>query len=411
MSNVFLSRTSEQNKKICLVMIVKNEEDVIERCLSSVAPYISYWVIVDTGSSDNTISKIKEVMEGFNIPGEIHERPWIDFGSNRTESLELAKDKCDYRWVIDADDYFQPLSDKNPFQILSDDVDCYKFFYQLNGLQYYRAQMVKSNQDWVYEGVLHEYLAYKGNPEGSFQDGNIIDSAVIASISPFKRASSLEEKYLNDSKVLHKALEKEPNNARYVFYLAQSYRDAGKSEESIYWYKKRVNLGGWQEEVYYSLYMIAKLNEKLGADSKSLVEMYTQAWEYRPFRLEACYHAMRHLRNIGHNYLAYTYGLAGSQNPGCKDILFIEQEVWQWRFIDEFSLAAFFSGYPQKSVELTQKLLASDTFKIVPQPDSDRIRKNMDYFVKSLSQGNLSLKDNPVFYEPYPETETFKFTD
>ena len=46
-------------KKIALCMIVKNEEKIIERCLSSVLPLIDSWVIVDTGSTDGTLDKIK----------------------------------------------------------------------------------------------------------------------------------------------------------------------------------------------------------------------------------------------------------------------------------------------------------------------------------------------------------------
>ena len=47
---------------ICLTMIVKNESQVIRRCIDSVKDYISYWVIVDTGSTDGTQDLIKEIM-------------------------------------------------------------------------------------------------------------------------------------------------------------------------------------------------------------------------------------------------------------------------------------------------------------------------------------------------------------
>src|SRR5210317_1792422 len=98
---------SSQSISLCLVMIVKDEGDTIRRCLTQVAPYISYYIIVDTGSSDNTIEEINSTMEELGIDGEVHERPWVNFEVNRTESLELAKGKCDYRWIIDADDTFQ----------------------------------------------------------------------------------------------------------------------------------------------------------------------------------------------------------------------------------------------------------------------------------------------------------------
>jgi len=93
--HVVPTNSSKQEIELCLVMIVKDEEDSIEKCLKSVAPYISYWVIVDTGSSDDTLNVIKKVTEELGIPGELHERPWVNFEVNRTESLELAKGKCD----------------------------------------------------------------------------------------------------------------------------------------------------------------------------------------------------------------------------------------------------------------------------------------------------------------------------
>jgi glycosyltransferase involved in cell wall biosynthesis len=89
---------------ICLNMIVKNEADVVAETLDSVAPYISSWVIVDTGSTDGTQDVIRKHMARLGIPGELHERPWRNFGHNRTEALNLAQGHGDYIWVIDADD-------------------------------------------------------------------------------------------------------------------------------------------------------------------------------------------------------------------------------------------------------------------------------------------------------------------
>jgi glycosyltransferase involved in cell wall biosynthesis len=89
-------------KTICLNMIVKNESHVIERCLESVKKIIDYWVIVDTGSEDGTQEIIKQVLK--DIPGELHERPWINFEYNRNEALSLALDKADYIFFIVADD-------------------------------------------------------------------------------------------------------------------------------------------------------------------------------------------------------------------------------------------------------------------------------------------------------------------
>ncbi|MGH3102149.1 MAG: glycosyltransferase, partial [Thermoleophilia bacterium] len=87
---------------VCLNMIVKDEAPVIARCLTSVRPLIDSWVIVDTGSTDGTQEIVRDVLA--DLPGELIDRPWRDFGSNRTEALQLARGRADYVFVIDADE-------------------------------------------------------------------------------------------------------------------------------------------------------------------------------------------------------------------------------------------------------------------------------------------------------------------
>jgi len=72
-------------------MIVRNEAHVVKEALDSAAPYIGSWVIVDTGSDDGTQDLITSHMADVGILGELHERPWRDFGHNRAEALTLAQ--------------------------------------------------------------------------------------------------------------------------------------------------------------------------------------------------------------------------------------------------------------------------------------------------------------------------------
>jgi glycosyltransferase involved in cell wall biosynthesis len=376
--------SNKQEISLCLVMIVKDEEDTIAKCLKAVAPYISYWVIVDTGSKDNTLNVIRETTAELNIEGELHERPWVNFEVNRTESLELAKGRCDYRWIIDADDTFYPeVPGVNPFAGLTNEPDGYQILYKLNTLQYHRVQIVKSDQDWVYKGVLHEYL-HLDKPEIS--QGIIPMSYVIADISPLKRANSLQEKYANDAIILEKALVDEPNNTRYMFYLAQSYRDSEQHEKAIEAYEKRINMGEWPEEVYYSMYMIAKIKEKMGASDKEVTEFYSRAWEYRPERLEAVFHTMRKLRDQKRFLIAFAYGDIAIKTRGTGDILFVEPEIWQWRLLDEYSLCAYYIGNPDLSVEKTAAILSAPFFNTLPEDEKTRLRKNMDFYKKGSEE-------------------------
>ena len=90
--------------RICLNMIVRDEAHIIHELAAAVAPHIDSWVIVDTGSTDGTQEIIRRLMAERGIPGQLHERPWRNFGHNRSEALALAQGRGDYIWVMDADD-------------------------------------------------------------------------------------------------------------------------------------------------------------------------------------------------------------------------------------------------------------------------------------------------------------------
>ena len=99
-----MSRPEIAQPTLCLNMIVRNEAHIVHEVLDAVGPYISSWVIVDTGSEDGTQDVIRGHMASLGIPGELYERPWRNFGHNRSEALKLAQGHADYIWVIDADD-------------------------------------------------------------------------------------------------------------------------------------------------------------------------------------------------------------------------------------------------------------------------------------------------------------------
>ena len=87
-------------------MIVKNEGHIIGSTLENLCYYINfdYWVIVDTGSTDNTKQVICDFFRDKNINGELHETEWKNFGFNRSDALIKAYNKTDYLLIFDADD-------------------------------------------------------------------------------------------------------------------------------------------------------------------------------------------------------------------------------------------------------------------------------------------------------------------
>src|ERR1700733_8930625 len=122
---------------ICLNMIVKDEAPVIRRCLATVRPLIDFWVIVDTGSRDGTQAIISEFLR--DLPGELIERPWVDFAHNRSEALAAARDKAHYTLVIDAD---ETLECEPAFVMPPLDLDAYNLEVSYGGCTYLRKALI-----------------------------------------------------------------------------------------------------------------------------------------------------------------------------------------------------------------------------------------------------------------------------
>jgi glycosyltransferase involved in cell wall biosynthesis len=140
-------------------MIVKNETKVLPRLFRSIKDCIDYYVIVDTGSSDDTIALIGREMASYGIPGEVHERPWVNFGKNRQEALELAlaANKCDWLLFIDADEELG-IADPKFYERLEPGVS-YDIEKHHSGTRYAVPHLVDVTQTkWKWEGPVHNYL-------------------------------------------------------------------------------------------------------------------------------------------------------------------------------------------------------------------------------------------------------------
>jgi len=362
---------------LCLNMIVKNEAHVIGETLRCITPYIDTWVIVDTGSTDDTRAVIRRHFERAGIPGELHDRPWRDFGTNRTEALQLCQGVADYAWVIDADDLIV-----GDLVLPELEHDCYLLKYGSH-FRYWRSQIFRDPAAWRYVGVLHEYPQHK---DGDRTEAQIRGDYHIKSRRLGDR-SRTADKYEQDSRVLREALEREPDNQRYVFYLAQSYFDQGDYVRSLEQYQRRATLGAWVEEVFYSLLRVAKCRELLGEPWDQVLGAYLAAYEYRPLRAEPLYEIALHYRLAEQYALAYAFAKLATEIPfPPEERLFINKQVYDYRAKDERAISAFYTGRPQESFDLCRALLAEDR---ASEGERARIVKNRDFAVEHVKDQHL----------------------
>lgn len=368
---------AQKKKTVCLNMIVKNESKVIERCITSLLPIIDYWVIVDTGSTDGTQDVIKKFMKEKGIPGELHERPWKNFAHNRNEAMDLAQGKSDYLFFIDADEY---LVYEPGFKFPDLDKDYYYVTISYSGTKYGKIQMVNNHKDWRYIGVLHEVICPPGDRTSATLQNvlNIYTTEGARSRDP--------QKYQKDAKVLEDALKEEPDNIRYMFYLAQSYRDAGEYEKGIEWYKKRAEKGGWDQEVMWSWLQIGVMQEMLKKPSSEIVESYRKAFIARPVRAEPIFQMASYYRKLDDFESGYKIAKLGMSIPLSQDVLFVQHWMYDYGLPLEFSICAYWTGRYEECQQASLYLLSR---KDLPSNIRDCVERNLGFTNSKLLEKNL----------------------
>ena len=370
---------------ITLCMIVKNETHVILRCLESIYKYIDRYDITDTGSTDGTQDMIRKFFAEKNIPGEIYQSDWKGFGDHagkigsRTEAFQNAKGKADYAWVIDADDSVlgQFKFPDNPT------ADAYTLQFSRGEFTWWRTQIFKNNRDWKYVGVLHEYPDSEPKPykieklHGKYAIEARTEGARNLGIDP-------KEKYAKDAEALEKAIVDDPTNVRYQFYLAQSYFDSQQWEKALAAYTKRSEMGGWDEEIFFSIYRMAICKVFLQHPWPEVYDMFMRSYEARPIRAEPLYQLARLHRMHNRPRAAYQYARMALELPRpTEDTLFVEEIPYAWGNLDELGAVAHSVGKFHLGMQACHKLLCENKF---PPDHRERIQNNFESYKKIVAQ-------------------------
>lgn len=348
---------------ICLNMIVKNESHIIVRMLESVIPFIDSYCICDTGSTDDTIDQIHNYFSSVNLYGVVVHEPFQNFEYNRTFAFHLACEhakEADYILLLDADMVLEIDPSLNIQEWKSKmTADIYYLFQGSPSSYYKNVRIVKKNPNYKYCGVTHEYFQYEKD--------SLVET--IGKTHLFIRdvgdGGSKGEKFKRDIDLLTRALENDPKNERYLFYLANSYRDSGEIENAIETYKKRIEIGGWMEEVWYCYYSIGKCYAIMGDHHNSLL-FWMNGYHYYPERLENLYEIIKHYRTTGKYSLAYSiYCLAKyaeTKRKKSDDHLFLQYDVYDYKLDYEFTILSYYVNYINyDTIKTIMKVLSSQT--------------------------------------------------
>lgn len=381
-----MARRASKHQTVTLCMIVKDEAEVITRAFNSVKHIVDYYCICDTGSTDNTVQVIRDYLKENNLKGRVHQRPWVNFGHNRTECLQLASGISDYNMTLDADEVFCPYVDGN-LKVTSIVKSLPKFktdkvevTTRYGRIKYQRVQFVKDALGFKWYQPLHEYVH---SPNAS--SVSTLDNVAVYPTQDGARARD-KNRYAKDALVFEEWLLDNPEDGRAWFYLSQSYRDSKQYKKALESIEKVIQYSGWDEEIFESLLRKARLkmmlhqlevkqaipNEK---SLEKLVGYFLTAYQYRPTRAEPLHDILQIYRVCGQFHLAVMVGEVAVKIPvPASESLFVEPDIYDFRIKDELSLAYFYIDRIEDSKKLTQELLDSS---MTPEKEKDRLRENI----------------------------------
>ena len=286
---------------VSLCMIVKNEEDVLERCLESAAELVDEIIIVDTGSTDRT----KEIAARFT--DQIYDFPWRDdFAAARNESFSHAS--MDYCMWLDADDVLLE-EDQTSFLALKENLDPsvsvvmapYHTGFDENSrvtFSCYRERLIKNRAGMSWVGAVHEAVT----PVGAVLYGAFAVTHRKTRPSDPDRNLRIYQAQLDAGKEL------EP---RQQFYYGRELYYHHSWEEALAVFERFLEEGrGWVENNIDACCHCAYCHKELGHDQAALEALFRTFAYDRPRAEVCCDIGLWFFQREQYRQAAYWYALA-----------------------------------------------------------------------------------------------------
>jgi tetratricopeptide (TPR) repeat protein len=281
--------------------------------------------------------------------------------------VALARGTADYLLLLDAD-HVVITEDFDPSVL---ELDMYDIEVR-GGITHRMPYLVQGDRPWYYRGKTHEYLtchepAHRGDWDG-------------IAVHHHGDGGTRHEKFTRDLALLEEALVDDPDDVRTLFYLAQTRQSLGDHAGALAAFRRRMELGGWDEEIYWSLYQCGVILAERG-DWAYAEQAYLAAWEYRPSRAESLYRLAEGARQRGQWHTAVLYADRAAAIAHPNDRLFVESWMYEWGVDFELSIALWWVGAFERGLALSERLLVRAD---IPEGYRATLEANLGVYRQSL---------------------------
>ena len=375
---------------LCFITMCKNESHCIRATLESVAHLIDYWVVCDTGSTDNTCEIVQEFFKEKNIPGELFVEDFLGFDKHKTLMFERAYNKTDFVIHLDADDFLVGNFTKDMLIGLKDDK--YSFNYTRGCHRFTTTSLYSNRLRWRYVGVAHNLIICmdKKNPSHSMffvKDDLYVDNN--------ERGARMFDpnKYINDAIKLKDqffdTLFEDPYGLlhRSVFYTAQSYMDAKHLKEAIKWYTLYTKMNDtWIEEVFESHKRIGSCLISLDLPEERIKYHLEKAIEIFPDRAEPYfilgkYYNCKSRCDIGYGYLKQA-SEKDYKTVKLNYVLFVIEHMYGKYTYDELSVSCYWTNRGKEGYDLLMQIIDDPYFA----DQKERLETNKQHFLRKYPE-------------------------
>jgi glycosyltransferase involved in cell wall biosynthesis len=352
----FSSKNSIDNKwpLIAVVIMVKNEESVIQPTL---LPYIQAgidaFLVYDTGSTDKTIEKAKELFDQHHLEhGYIKQDSFIDFSTSRNRALDAAQDlfpNAVFLIMPDAEWYIKNIDNLMDFcRNESKNIQFSAYFVRIKNslIDFYVPRLLTASCRPRFIGVVHEAIPVTQQQA----DCARLSGDIYFDLQPSHfGAEKSKKRWERDKDLLLKEFKKDPTNSQTTFYLAQTYESLCEYEKSYYYYSIRVKQKTLSaEDDFMAAYKFALMTDFLSAENKKewgeALELYLNAYQMRPNRAEPLIRIAQHYLKEQKMWLAFFFAKKATELSYPTDRIFVEREMYTFVRYEILSASAFYVG-------------------------------------------------------------------